>query len=135
MSKQVYDSLDASEAAIVLLTKDACIEDTSFSRPNIYIELGYLLKQVGRENVLIIAENGVYIPTDIQDIPRFEYTDQLYLILPKIIKCLLGMNIIHSNNLQEVKTRLQNYLQDKLVSGHIAQNDFNCVIKQLSTIA
>lgn len=135
LSKQVYDSLDASEAAIVLLTKDACIEDTSFSRPNIYIELGYLLKQVGRENVLIIAENGVYIPTDIQDIPRFEYTDQLYLILPKIIKCLLGMNIIHSNNLQEVKTRLQNYLQDKLVSGYIAQNDFNCVIKQLSTIA
>ncbi len=118
INEQVYGSLNESEIAVVLLTKDICDKNGhNYSKPNVYIELGYLLKHVKRENLFIIAESGVNIPSDIQDILRFNYSDSIYTILPEIINNLLKIHLLTPENIQDLKSSFDTYMHEKLSSG------------------
>ena len=69
---------DEVGAAICLFTADdKCIEDgegnvTMRARQNVVFEAGYFIGKLGRENVILLAENGIDIPSDLSGVV---YTD------------------------------------------------------------
>ena len=75
LTAQLYARLQESTLAIVLMTAD--IKDKSgtlYSKPNVYHELGYLMKHIGRDRVLLVCEEGTMIPANIQDLIRVTFT-------------------------------------------------------------
>jgi len=127
LAHQLYESLNRTESAVILLTKDIQSNDQYYSKPNIYIELGYLLKQLGKENVLIIAENGVNIPTDIQDITRLEYSSNIYEIYTKIVDWLENINILSPNSKEKVYENFHAYIEQLMVDNKITQHLYNTI--------
>ncbi len=65
LSQELFQSLEASTFGIIILTKD--IEDR-FCKPNVYIELGYLLRHNGPDRTFVIAETGVEIGSDLSNL-------------------------------------------------------------------
>jgi hypothetical protein len=65
LTKSLFDLMDVSTFSIIMLTKE--IED-KFCKPNVYLELGYLLNKNKKSHTFIVAEHGVIPPTDVQDI-------------------------------------------------------------------
>ena len=72
------ENSDAS-GAICLFTADdlghsnSDIEEKARARQNVVFETGYFMGKLGREKIVIIAENGVELPSDMQGIV---YTDK-----------------------------------------------------------
>jgi hypothetical protein len=64
LSRSLFGSMDLSTFSIILLTKE--IEET-FCKPNVYLELGYLLHKNKKGRTFIVAEDGMSFPTDIRD--------------------------------------------------------------------
>lgn len=62
LSQELFQSLEASTFGIAVLTKDIL---EKFSKPNVYIELGYLLRHNGPDRTFVIAESGVEIGSDL----------------------------------------------------------------------
>lgn len=74
LSNQLYQSLDNTTVGIILMTKDIeSSNGSNYCRPNVYHELGYLMKQLGKRRLLILKEEGVVSPSNIQDIIRFDF--------------------------------------------------------------
>lgn len=73
LSNQLYQSLDNSTLGIVLMTKDIESEEKYYCKPNVYHELGYLMKQLGKKRMIILKESDVVPPSNIQDIIRFDF--------------------------------------------------------------
>ena len=76
--KTIIEKFEAnsSEAgfAIVILTCDDKVGDEKFrARQNVVFEMGYFIGKLGRENVALLYENGVELPSDINGL--------VYLIL------------------------------------------------------
>ena len=65
LSGALFDLMNASTFSIIVLTK--AIEG-KYCRPNVYIELGYLLHKNKAAKTFVIAENGVELSADIQDV-------------------------------------------------------------------
>lgn len=65
----IYSSLNESSLALILMTKDYIHEGVAYCKPNIYHELGYLMKHVGEECKLgVLIEEGVELPSNASDI-------------------------------------------------------------------
>lgn len=60
------ESINNSTAAIVLLLKEDSINETFRARQNVIHELGYLQAKFGSRRVLIVIEEGVDFPSNIQ---------------------------------------------------------------------
>lgn len=131
LAQKLYDSLNTAESAIILLTKDICFDEKYYSRPNVYIELGYLMKQLGKKHILLLAEEGVTIPSNVQDIPRQSFTENIYKIFPKILGWLSEIDMLNSNARKEAVSDFHEYLNSKLTNNQINQADFNCIKKIL----
>lgn len=72
-TQQLYARLDESTLAVVLLTADIAGNDgISYSKPNVYHELGYLMKRLGPKRVAIVCENGVMVPSNVHDVIRID---------------------------------------------------------------
>lgn len=65
LSKSLFDLMDVSTFSIIMLTKEI---DDKFCKPNVYLELGYLLNKNKKSHTFIVAEHGVSYPSDVQDI-------------------------------------------------------------------
>ena len=64
LSRNLFEKLNASSFGIVVLTRE--IEET-YCRPNVYIELGYLLNKNKGQRTFIVADAEMNLATDIQD--------------------------------------------------------------------
>jgi predicted nucleotide-binding protein with TIR-like domain len=73
-TQQLYARLDESTLGLVLLTADIIAKDGKYySKPNVYHELGYLMKQLGPKRVAVVCEGGVTVPSNIHDVIRIDY--------------------------------------------------------------
>ena len=90
LTAQLYARLQESTLAIVLMTAD--IKDKSgtlYSKPNVYHELGYLMKHIGRDRVLLVCEEETMIPANVQDLIRVPFTrGKLALAYHEIVQWL-----------------------------------------------
>lgn len=99
--QEITKNLDSATLGLILFTKD--IEEINektihyYSRPNLYFEYGYLLKQVEKygnpmRRVMILAEDKSVIPTDMQDLAREVIDPNIYLLYIKVLRRLLEVN-------------------------------------------
>lgn len=69
------------EAAIAILTPDDVVEDSKERyfqpRPNVMLELGWFIGALGRRRLLIIAKEGVQVPTDLLGIEQVPFKDNI----------------------------------------------------------
>ncbi len=74
LTRQLYARLQQSTLAIILLTMD--ITSTTgerFTRPNVYHELGYLMRHLESQRLLVLCEEGITVPSNIHDLVRVDF--------------------------------------------------------------
>lgn len=76
--------------AICLFTADdlgrakADAEDKKRARQNVVFEAGYFIGKLGRKNVILIADKGVEIPSDLQGVVYTESTNWQFSVLKEL---------------------------------------------------
>lgn len=129
LSKQLYSTLDSSTFGIMLMTKDIETKSGEFvCKPNVYHELGYLMKHLGKKRVLIVSEKGVIMPSNVQDIIRFDFdADRIsfrYLEVIQHLNKILNMpKSIMINALNRHLVRLDKFLRE----GKIQASEFKAM--------
>ena len=74
LAHELYRNMEDATIGIIILTRDIeSKEGRFFSKPNVYHELGYMMKHLTREKMMILAEEGVEIPSNIHDIIRLPF--------------------------------------------------------------
>lgn len=106
LSRSLFDLMNASTFSIVILTKE--IEDR-FCKPNVYIELGYLLQKNKGLRTYIVAERGMDFATDIQDITFLPFTrtrpqslDEMRRIYRELLQSMWRTGIISKSTLDKL---------------------------------
>ncbi len=125
LSTQLYQALDSSTIGIVLMTKDIESDGKFYCKPNVYHELGYLMKQLGKNRIIILKENGVETPSNIADIIRFDFSsDKISFRYHDIVELLNLMLTIPKDisvkSLDSHVDRLNDFLKD----GKIESKEF-----------
>ena len=72
----VQESKDCGKAVVIMTADDIVTCENgeySQSRPNVFIELGYMIRQCGLENVTIVLDRDCILPSDIQNIIHVQY--------------------------------------------------------------
>lgn len=121
LATELYSSMEDSTFGIILLTKDIISEERkSYSKPNVYHELGYLMKHLKRDRLIIIAEKGVEIPTNIQDITRLDFEPKkICFVYRDIIRKLTQVTDLDEKSFNEIMKSLLARLDKKLHDGGI----------------
>jgi hypothetical protein len=90
LTTQLYARLDEATLALVLMTADVKGEDgRGYCKPNVYHELGFLMKHIGTDRVLLVCEQGISIPSNIQDVIRIDFArGKLSLCYREILRWL-----------------------------------------------
>lgn len=132
----LYTTLQDSTIGIVLLTGDIIgtpgdqetgpepQQGNRYSKPNVYHELGFMMSQLPDERIVILAEKGVNIPTNIQDVTRLDFEKgKLCLIYSEIASHLGRIAAIDEAGLLHVLENLRVVLDKELERGNITSND------------
>lgn len=129
--KQIFEGLNSSQLAIVVQTADNPGSDNKknkFSRPNVYIEKGYLMGRLGKkysrsqddenqEPVFIFIEEGTEDGSDTNHITQTRFANEEYFNLQffKIVKWLWEITELNSdyaiNILDEYKLKFDEEIQ------------------------
>ena len=121
-TEQLYKRLDESTLGLVLLTADIESSDgKKFSRPNVYHELGYLMKHLGPGRIAIVCENGVTVPSNIHDVIRIDYSShKLILAYTKIAGWVFRSTAfsaaLHDEIERNITLRLDKNVNEKLIT-------------------
>lgn len=106
LSRSLFELMNASTFSIIILTKE--IEDR-FCKPNVYIELGYLLQKNKGHRTYIVAERGMDFATDIQDITflpfnrtRPQSLDEMRRIYKELLQAMWRTGIISKSTLDKL---------------------------------
>lgn len=139
LSKNIYDALNKSTLGIVFLTKDIVYKDNGdkfvyYSKPNVYHELGYLMKHLGGKKVLILAEEGVHIPSNVQDITRLTYSISLNTVYPQILDWLESINIINIEQKKQAYNLFWKHIRNMYLKEGIEMLEFNVIKRLISKI-
>ena len=136
LSKQLYNALDNTTIGVILLTKDITDEEgQSYCRPNVYHELGYLMKQLGKQRIIVLRQDKVILPSNINDVIRLDFeSDRFSFRYHDIIEWMNHMINIPKDTLIKAlnnhTARLDKYLQ----KGKIKSTEFNAVISKISQL-
>jgi hypothetical protein len=114
LASSLFGLMDSSTFSIIMLTRE--IED-KFCKPNVYVELGYLLHKNKRPKTFILAENGTSFPTDLQDIIflPFERTrphqslKEMERVYEELLKAMQRARIINRDTLDLLIRFLKGY--------------------------
>ncbi len=123
LSNQLYTTLDSCTFGIMLMTKDIETKNGEFvCKPNVYHELGYLMKQLGKKRVLIVSEKGVIMPSNVQDIIRFDFdNDRIsfrYLdVVQHLNKMLSIPKTVIISSMSNHLNRLNKFLKDGAITS------------------
>ena len=129
LAPELYRTMEDATIGIVILTKDIKSEDNKFfSKPNVYHELGYMMHHLTREKTMILAEDGVEIPSNIQDIIKLNFTtDKLCLRYADIIDKIQTTMLLDEQVVLEIKKSYLNRMNEKLKNGIITQEEYKSV--------
>lgn len=104
--RDLFAKLDSSTFGIIIVTKET---DDGYCKPNIYTELGYLMRKNKLERTFIAAEIGVELGSNLsnQIISRFERRENnmKYVMMPiykDILKAMYANGIISEDTLTKV---------------------------------
>ena len=89
LSSSLFSMMNSSTFSIIVLTRET---PEGYCKPNVYIELGYLLHKNKWQRTYIVAEKGVAVPTNIADITPLYFekeTPHLLEEMRRIYKLLL----------------------------------------------
>lgn len=84
------ENSDKCSAAIILMTADdegkakSEADNKPRARQNVIFEAGYFMGKLGRPNVIIIVENGVEIPSDLQGVVYADRADWKFQVLTEL---------------------------------------------------
>jgi hypothetical protein len=103
LSSSLFNMMNSSTFSVVVLTKETA---EGYCKPNVYIELGYLLHKNKGRRTFIVAEKGVVVPTDIADITilHFERTspqsrEEMEVIYKQLLQSMAHNGVISSTTL------------------------------------
>ncbi len=118
---ELYRAIRDSTIGLVLLTCDMESNGQYYSRPNIYHELGYMMRHLSRDRVIIMAENGVSIPSNVNHIIRINFTpgkiDLCYCDLLKTLRNIIPLDDLILDNAAKTHTaRLQHLMEQESIS-------------------
>lgn len=107
LPSSLFTLMDSSTFSIIMLTKE--IED-SVCKPNVYIELGYLLHKNKRERTFMVVENGMSFPTDLQHIifSTFDRTrphqslEEMRKVYKELLRAMMKPRIINKDTFDDL---------------------------------
>ncbi len=107
LSRSLFELMNASTFSIVVLTKE--IED-KYCKPNVYVELGYLLHKNKGNRTFIICEKGMDFATDIQDNTyllfsrsRPQALDEMKRVYHELLHAMWRTGIISRTTMDELR--------------------------------
>lgn len=122
LSHQLYVEMNKSTIGLILMTRDIEGKDGRYyCKPNVYHELGYLMKHLGKDRLIIFREKDVYVPSNIQDVIRVEFDVERM--------SLRYLDVI--SRISEI-TSIENDVFVKCMSGHIKRLEKYLVEKKLN---
>jgi len=124
-TQQLYARLNESTLGLVLLTADVKARDKAiYSRPNVYHELGYLMKQLGPKRVAIVCENGVTVPSNIHDVIRIDFqSKKLILVYAKIAGWVLRSAALGAGVRKDLEKTIIARIDEATVNGSITASE------------
>jgi hypothetical protein len=109
LTHSLFDLMSASTFGIVVLTKEIV---EKICTPNVYIELGYLLRKNKWSRTFIVAERGVEFPSDIQGFTflpfnrtRPQSQDEMRRIYRELLLSMKRVGIISKPTLDKLVQR------------------------------
>jgi len=121
LTRQLYSKLKEATIALVLLTKDITFkEQAPLTKPNVYHELGYLMRQLEPGRMLVVCEDNVYVPSNINDVVRINFPEGKLILCYREILGWLQRILSFSNN-ELISNALKNIIPrlDKMVEKHL----------------
>lgn len=142
LASQIYAHLEESTLGIVILTKDIESKDGAFyTKPNVYHELGFLMKQLEPGRVVVLRENDVIVPSNISDSVYIGFSaSKLILCYREIVlwlnkNCALTNTDVNVEILKKHKKRIEDYILKKQLTqkeGAEARRRIGEDIKEIS---
>jgi len=132
LTKQLYARLEESTLGLILMTADIQSQDgKAYSKPNVYHELGYLMKQLGAERIILVCEEGIVIPSNIHDVIRVEFPKHKLILSYREILIWLGRACAFGRSrMQEVLSWHSDRLQMAAMDERISQIEAQAAIKK-----
>jgi hypothetical protein len=134
LANQIYARLREATMAIVILTSDIKGESGIFySKPNIYHELGYLMRQIDSNRLVIIRENDAHLPTNISDIVHIDLASKKLALCYREIVLWIKDNCFLTNT-KSIKYSLEIHndrLKEMIVDGQLAQVEGDQAINRI----
>jgi hypothetical protein len=122
LTPQLYKAFDDATIGLILITKDIKCEDRFFSKPNVYHELGYFMKALGNERVILVCEENVEKLSNVQDNMRSEFkSGKISLIYPDLVLNLKNICGIRKKRVI------------KILEGHIHRLD-QLILKEILSL-
>jgi hypothetical protein len=132
-TKQLYARLEDSTLGLVIMTGDIQgVDGNSYCRPNVYHELGFLMRHLGPDRVILVCEKGIVIPSNIQDVIRVNFPrERLILYYRDILNWLARVCSFNRNTVLEALDKHRTRLQMSVVEGGIDQAEGQDAIKRV----
>lgn len=103
LSRSLFELMNASTFSIIVLTKEI---ENKFCKPNVYIELGYLLNKNKGRRTFIVSEREMEFVTDIQDITYLTFSksspqspDEMKRVYKELLTAMWRAGIISKTTL------------------------------------
>jgi len=85
--------------AVVLMTPDDVAGDDEFkslrrARQNVIMELGWFMGRLGRENVIVISQGEIELPSDVHGILYLPFTTDIHEVSAEISKQLRDVGLL-----------------------------------------
>lgn len=125
LTQQLYQSLDRTTLSVVLLTPSIKDEDGKvYCRPNIYHELGYLMRQLGSRRVFIAKSSQVAIPSNIQDSIRGSMpNDKVELMYADLLEWLGRVSWLSPGTVAKAIERHTRRIDRMIVRGDLSSTE------------
>jgi hypothetical protein len=126
LAQQVYSRLREATLAIVILSKDIqAVDGTYLTKLNVLHELGYLMRQLDTRRLVVLCEDDVTVPTNINDKVFINFQpSKLALCYREII---LWLNDVSSltcfGNISEALAFHRERLRDFVINGELSHNE------------
>ena len=133
LARQVYARLREATLGITILTGDIIVNEVKYTKPNVYHELGYLMRHLDWQQILILREGGVYYPSNVGDIVYIDIPPKkLALCYREIVLWLHKQcSFVRDEVAKKALTQHEKRLRDLIVSASLAQPEGDEAIRRI----
>lgn len=79
---------------VKITSRDGNVEEYAQARPNVLFEMGWIIGELGRENLCILYKHGTKIQTDLEGVSRIEFRDNVEEAYVGIERELKGAKLV-----------------------------------------